>query len=651
MVFAVAKEQKIRVGVEWFQKGFKKLQATQKKVRQGLKDFNGVMNQSSEEFKKNNTFTDANRVRLKSLRENVRRMQTPFENQQRKTARLTDQYGELGNKTIAAREKLGRMQNKMKDTNGEVSRLSEQQRRYNEVNKKGGNRFKSLSNGIRKAFTGMKGFKMELLGTMFFGMALMRTMGSLLKTSLEWTGVMELLSIAMGILFLPVALELLVWAIEFMSWVGSLSEETKLLIGHVVLGVAAFGAFLFIIGQFGLGIGSIIMLFGSLGFWIATLIPLIALIAIAVFLFRDKIKGLAKPIDDVNDKLIGFGYIGTNSFANVKEGARSLWNFLKGKFVGIWDKIIEKLPSTLSEAKELFLKFISDVPLLIPDMLLAGGKLLTAFGEGITNNAPKIGNAISLVLQHIIDFISDNGHILSDAGFVILNAIVSTVGNNMDKVKEFVSKFLDAFKKFMVEAGPVLNDIAKILIDAFIEVVKTVIREAPALALLGVLIVTIMFGGITSAVLTPLVSGLASLIASVGAAFFTAVGVGWGALIIAALAIAFLKARNMANKAKAFDELGKDIPLSETPGISEAVRQRGTRMVTPHLPEGFQNNQLDLGFLQKKGARPVSEERSKELLMDITYNVNVSDAEKFKAMLRKNNTEIIDQFRREANTG
>jgi len=121
-----------------------------------------------------------------------------------------------------------------------------------------------FANITRKMTHGMKGFKMEMLGVMFFGMALLRAMNGLLKTSLQWAGVSEVLSAALGILFLPIALKVLDWALKFLDWVSQLSEEEKTLIGWIVLSVAALGGFLMIIGQIGLGVGSVIKLFSGL---------------------------------------------------------------------------------------------------------------------------------------------------------------------------------------------------------------------------------------------------------------------------------------------------------------------------------------------------------------------------------------------------
>lgn len=121
-----------------------------------------------------------------------------------------------------------------------------------------------MTNRMRTLTQGTKGFRMELLGVMFFGMALQRVMSGLVKQSFEWVGVWDILGTALGLLFLPLALKIQKWALWFLDWVGTLTEDQKKLIGNIILTVAALGAFLFIVGTLGLGIGSLIEAFGFL---------------------------------------------------------------------------------------------------------------------------------------------------------------------------------------------------------------------------------------------------------------------------------------------------------------------------------------------------------------------------------------------------
>jgi hypothetical protein len=106
---------------------------------------------------------------------------------------------------------------------------------------------------------------MEMLGVMFAGMAIQRVFNGLIKTSMEWMGVSEILSVALGILFLPIAEFIQGVALDFLNWVSTLTEEQKKWFGIIVLGIIIFGGLLFIIGQLFIGFSSIVMALSGLG--------------------------------------------------------------------------------------------------------------------------------------------------------------------------------------------------------------------------------------------------------------------------------------------------------------------------------------------------------------------------------------------------
>lgn len=110
-----------------------------------------------------------------------------------------------------------------------------------------------------------KRFQMQWLSILFFGMALQRMFGGLIRTSLEWTGVTEIMSLALGILFLPLADILLGWALAFLEVVGKLTPTQKKWIGIVVLSVIALGGLLMVLGQVALGLAGMKWLAGAIG--------------------------------------------------------------------------------------------------------------------------------------------------------------------------------------------------------------------------------------------------------------------------------------------------------------------------------------------------------------------------------------------------
>lgn len=112
---------------------------------------------------------------------------------------------------------------------------------------------------LRYLTHGMRGFRMEMLGVMFFGLMLKNFFTSLLKPVMDAYGVFDLLNATLLLMFLPI-MELLFPVIEkFLSAMMGLPEPLKLAIGILVILGVVLGGLLFLIGSFALGIGSLTM--------------------------------------------------------------------------------------------------------------------------------------------------------------------------------------------------------------------------------------------------------------------------------------------------------------------------------------------------------------------------------------------------------
>lgn len=131
---------------------------------------------------------------------------------------------------------------------------------------KAGDKVQDLNGTIKTGKTNMRGFQSEQLGVMFAGMALNRTMANLSTTAREWTGVNELLSIAMGQLMLPTTLDLLNLAvIPLFNAFTDLPEPAKKAIGTLVLGLEGLGLVLMTGGQLALGASSLVTVLEKIG--------------------------------------------------------------------------------------------------------------------------------------------------------------------------------------------------------------------------------------------------------------------------------------------------------------------------------------------------------------------------------------------------
>ncbi len=214
-------------------------------------------------------------------------------------------------------------------TNEEFKETSDGAGRLNKGIKENSTRMGRAGLAVRKATTGFRGFKMELLGVMFFGMAIQRIFKSLIQPALQMTGAIQLLSTVLGIMFLPIGLMVIDFAVALLGWWDNLSESTQKLIQRFVLIGLAVGTFLMMFGAIGLGVGSVIIAFGGL---IATLInalPILALIAVGLALFGIALPSVRAGTDDLNTSL---------------EKQEGFFSRLIGWVDGLWEKLLDAEP-------------------------------------------------------------------------------------------------------------------------------------------------------------------------------------------------------------------------------------------------------------------------------------------------------------------
>ncbi len=224
----------------------------------------------------------------------------------------------------------------------------------NNINRQGMTRMGRFAFQARKATHGLRGFRMEMLGVMFFGMGLQKFFTGLLQPALKLTGVFELWSTVLAILFLPIALLLLDFMMPLFMWLINLSDETKLFIGKLVLLGAILGAALFLFGMFALGIGSVILAFAGLFLIIDKLIPDIHFAGIEMSSFIEAGLGIGilggafelfkGTIGTVLDAILGLDFI--NDFLQRMgievDDSKKGWESFRDVVKNVWVKIQEK---------------------------------------------------------------------------------------------------------------------------------------------------------------------------------------------------------------------------------------------------------------------------------------------------------------------
>lgn len=156
---------------------------------------------------------------------------------------------------------------------------------------------------LRMATRGMKDFKMEMLGVMFFGMAMQRMFSSLLRPALDTVGVFELWTETLRVFFLPVVLAILPAVLGIMDWLMNMSDSSKMAIGAIVLFGLVLATLLFVIGTVALGIGSLAT---ALGVGVGVIL---SFLGIVMLVFAGVIMIVKGIVDIVHGDLKGVGYV------------------------------------------------------------------------------------------------------------------------------------------------------------------------------------------------------------------------------------------------------------------------------------------------------------------------------------------------------
>lgn len=286
-----------------------------------------------------------------------------------------------------------------------------------------------LALGFRKATHGLRGFRMEMLGVMFFGMGMQKFFTGLLRPVLEVTGVFDIFRAMLQILFLPIGLKLLEWALKVFDFFTGLSQGTKELIGKMVLFGAIIGGALFLFGMFALGIGSVILALGTLfsvikGVVVGGLIGML----VAQFTGFDVIGGI---LDNVKNVFGGFIDMikETELYKKLKEKFGDAFKNMK-KVVGSFVEVVaEKLGINKKELKEwwrsvkqIWNKFELKFLLLkqsVTEKLEEWGVDFTDFagtaGKAFETVFTKLGNAVK-------DFIEEH-----EQSLILIAAAMATI--------------------------------------------------------------------------------------------------------------------------------------------------------------------------------------------------------------------------------
>jgi len=307
--------------------------------------------------------------------------------------------------------------NAMKTTTGGLKKS------FKEMRTSGGR----LGMQIKKLFLGFRGFRMEMLSVMFFGMGMKNMFMGLLQPVLQATGIFDLFSAVLTVVFLPILEVLLPYILRFADWLMNLSDRTKLIIGVLTILGIVLGLGMQLFGAIVLGIGGVIMAFS--GLWniiskilgaflpsqfaniaasIILLIPSINIVQWAMDKFGEIWGGIWNIIEpfwvQVKNEISNFGSdlktklkeqgIDIDDWASKFKSALGLG---EGGLQGLWDSIKKKWDESLKPTFDAFIELVNKMDDNLPSLSTSLSTLANGF-EKVSTAISKIPTPILFAL-------------------------------------------------------------------------------------------------------------------------------------------------------------------------------------------------------------------------------------------------------------
>lgn len=183
---------------------------------------------------------------------------------------------------------------------------------------------------LKKGGRTMRWFKMEMLGVMFFGMAMQRVFSNMLKPAAETFGLFQLWGTTMQVLFLPIMQLIVPLLINMMVGLMNLPEPLKIVIGAFALLGLVFGTILAIWGQLSLGWGSLMKALSGIGGVIQSVIAWFGALSAAVVIVFAVILAI----------IAGFIMAWKTNFGKIQEWVMVVFNGIKNIFSGVFNFIV-----------------------------------------------------------------------------------------------------------------------------------------------------------------------------------------------------------------------------------------------------------------------------------------------------------------------
>jgi hypothetical protein len=242
--------------------------------------------------------------------------------------------GELGERVLfSAQWKADRLNQGIQKTTQVFEQLNGRMKTLTRVSETVDRHGRALSRSVNQTTQVFRKFSMELLGVLFFGMAVAQVFQAMLTPALQAVGLFDLFGQTLQILFLPIALVLLDAFLPIMQFFMDLPEPLQMVIGGFAIFGLILGKLAFLVGVFGLGLEALVTLFSAggvlagVGPWFTALWASIAGAFTTILL----------PLFVVVAALaIGFWLAWKDNFGKIREWTQLIFEGIKNIFGGIF---------------------------------------------------------------------------------------------------------------------------------------------------------------------------------------------------------------------------------------------------------------------------------------------------------------------------
>jgi len=303
---------------------------------------------------------------------------------------------------------------------------------------------------FRLMMHGMRGFRMEMLSVLFFGMALQRMFMGLLRPAFEVAGIFDIISTILQLVFLPIAMALLDPLLALLDFFINLPEETKILIGKLILLGLGLGTAFLAVGVLTLGIGGLINAFGGLLGIVERLFP--------------------EPLGDVAAAIVGIGAVSSaiDILVPIFQSIRDL--------VGdLWNKLIQ-----VPEIKELMDKF----GISVENLKNPFSTLEKSVGDAFDELAERLGieEEWKEFKKNVKDMSSNFSELWNKIKDIDLAVLVKSIKKLANAVTDTLIPAIDTLIKWL---GKLLDLSDRIGFTDFIKDILNVVGRNPEAALVG----------------------------------------------------------------------------------------------------------------------------------------------------------------------